>query len=82
VRAANVMCLQLFDQEPAMAYLTDRYRRVAYIMSALDRERRTGCSTNVSRIEMTTRLLIADLEEAFKNKQALKDLGTYFMVSF
>lgn len=63
-----------------MAYLTDRYRRAAYIMSALERERRTGCSSNVSRIELTTRLLIAELEEAFKNKQVLKDLGTFFKV--
>jgi hypothetical protein len=76
------MCLQLFDQEPAMAYLTDRYRRAAYILSALERERRTGCTTNVSRIETTTRLLIADLEDAFKNKQALTDLGYYFKVNF
>lgn len=63
-----------------MAYLTDRYRRAAYIMSALERERRTGCSSNVSRIELTTRLLVAELEEAFKNKQVLKDLGTFFKV--
>lgn len=76
----NLHCTQLLDQDPVLAYLTDRYRRVAYVLSALEQESRSGVGLNVSRLELKTRMLLAQLEEAFTDKPTLQVLSAYFKV--
>lgn len=75
----DIVSAQL-DQEPALAYLTDRYRRVAYVLSALEHEGRSGAGVNVSPLETKTRQLIAQLEEAFTCKETLAKLAAHFKV--
>lgn len=73
--------VQLLDQEDALAFLTDRYRRAAYIVCALEKENRAGVGqNNMSSVETTARKLVAEMESAFVSEGALANLQAYFEV--
>jgi hypothetical protein len=73
--------LQLIAQDDAMAFLTDRYRRAAYILSALEQENRASMGhNNTSLVERTAKKLIAELEDAFNSRDALANIQAYMEV--
>jgi hypothetical protein len=65
-----------------MAFLTDRYRRATYILSALEQEHRAGMGhNNTSMVERTAKKLVAEMEDAFNSREALANIQAYMEVS-
>jgi flagellar motor switch protein FliG len=63
-----------------MALLTKHYRQAAYILAAIQEEKRAGAGGRMAKLEATTKDLISGLEDVFKSKSSIEELQQYLEV--